>query len=109
MVRTGPNLPVEIFTEARDTACSSPCLLPPHHASSTALPLMPICSWWPPDVLCPLLSSIPESVRILGSLLAILLLFALTAALVKVDLSPGLFFSVTMASVWFINCKYISL
>lgn len=46
---------------------------------------------------------IPESVRILGSLLAILLLFALTAALVKVDLSPGLFFSVTMASVWFIN------
>ncbi|XP_060240314.1 equilibrative nucleoside transporter 2 isoform X1 [Meriones unguiculatus] len=46
---------------------------------------------------------IPESVRILGSLLAILLLFALTAALVKVDLSPGLFFSITMASVWFIN------
>lgn len=41
--------------------------------------------------------------RILGSLLAILLLFALTAALVKVELSPGLFFSVTMASVWFIN------
>ncbi|GAB1302022.1 Equilibrative nucleoside transporter 2 [Apodemus speciosus] len=48
-------------------------------------------------------SVIPESVRILGSLLAILLLFALTAALVKVDLSPGLFFSITMASVWFIN------
>ncbi|XP_051001819.1 equilibrative nucleoside transporter 2 [Acomys russatus] len=46
---------------------------------------------------------IPESVRVLGSLLAILLLFALTAALVKVDLSPGLFFSITMASVWFIN------
>ncbi|XP_037064163.1 equilibrative nucleoside transporter 2 isoform X2 [Peromyscus leucopus] len=46
---------------------------------------------------------IPEVVRILGSLLAILLLFALTAALVKVDLSPGLFFSITMASVWFIN------
>lgn len=47
--------------------------------------------------------------RILGSLLAILLLFVLTAALVKVDLSPGLFFSVTMASVWFINCKYTAL
>ncbi|XP_005064086.1 equilibrative nucleoside transporter 2 isoform X1 [Mesocricetus auratus] len=46
---------------------------------------------------------IPEAVRILGSLLAILLLFALTAVLVKVDLSPGLFFSITMASVWFIN------
>ncbi|ERE77842.1 equilibrative nucleoside transporter 2-like protein [Cricetulus griseus] len=46
---------------------------------------------------------IPEVVRILGSLLAILLLFVLTAVLVKVDLSPGLFFSITMASVWFIN------
>ncbi|XP_076971750.1 equilibrative nucleoside transporter 2 isoform X2 [Tamandua tetradactyla] len=46
---------------------------------------------------------IPETVRILGSLLAILLLFALTAALVKVDMSPGTFFSITMASIWFIN------
>ncbi|XP_012581149.1 PREDICTED: equilibrative nucleoside transporter 2 isoform X2 [Condylura cristata] len=46
---------------------------------------------------------IPESVRILGSLLVILLLFALTAALVKVDMSPGPFFAITMASVWFIN------
>ncbi|XP_077818260.1 equilibrative nucleoside transporter 2 isoform X3 [Macaca mulatta] len=47
---------------------------------------------------------IPETVRILGSLLAILLLFALTATLVKVDMSPGPFFSITMASVCFINC-----
>ncbi|XP_039696742.1 equilibrative nucleoside transporter 2 isoform X1 [Pteropus medius] len=46
---------------------------------------------------------IPETVRILGSLLVILLLFALTAVLVKVDMSPGSFFSITMASVWFIN------
>ncbi|XP_066108225.1 equilibrative nucleoside transporter 2 isoform X5 [Saccopteryx bilineata] len=46
---------------------------------------------------------IPETVRILGSLLVILFLFALTAVLVKVDMSPGLFFSMTMASVWFIN------
>ncbi|XP_046498989.1 equilibrative nucleoside transporter 2 isoform X3 [Equus quagga] len=46
---------------------------------------------------------IPETVRILGSLLVILLLFTLTAALVKVDVSPGPFFSITMASVWFIN------
>ncbi|KAM6158120.1 equilibrative nucleoside transporter 2 [Rhynchocyon petersi] len=46
---------------------------------------------------------IPEKVRILGSLLAILLFFALTAALVKVDLSPEPFFSITMASIWFIN------
>ncbi|KAK7819558.1 hypothetical protein U0070_002662 [Myodes glareolus] len=46
---------------------------------------------------------IPEVVRILGSLLALLLLFVPTAALAKVNLSPGLFFSITMASVWFIN------
>uniref|UniRef100_A0A8D1LHU2 Equilibrative nucleoside transporter 2 n=1 Tax=Sus scrofa TaxID=9823 RepID=A0A8D1LHU2_PIG len=46
---------------------------------------------------------IPETVRILGSLLIILLLFILTAVLVKVDMSPGPFFSITMASVWFIN------
>ncbi|XP_034788965.1 equilibrative nucleoside transporter 2 isoform X1 [Pan paniscus] len=46
---------------------------------------------------------VPETVRILGSLLAILMLFALTAALVKVDMSPGPFFSITMASVCFIN------
>lgn len=52
------------------------------------------------------MSSIPETVRILGSLLVILLLFALTAALVKVDMSPGPFFSITMTSVWFINCEH---
>ncbi|XP_074128654.1 equilibrative nucleoside transporter 2 isoform X1 [Sminthopsis crassicaudata] len=46
---------------------------------------------------------IPERVRILGSLLGILMLFVLTAALVKVDMSPELFFSITMASIWFIN------
>ncbi|XP_053418170.1 equilibrative nucleoside transporter 2 isoform X2 [Nycticebus coucang] len=47
---------------------------------------------------------IPEVVRILGSLLAILLLFALTAALVKVDMSPRPFFCITLASVCLINC-----
>lgn len=52
------------------------------------------------------LSSIPETVRILGSLLVILLLFTLTAVLVKVDVSPEPFFSITMASVWFINCEH---
>ncbi|XP_006860952.1 PREDICTED: equilibrative nucleoside transporter 2 [Chrysochloris asiatica] len=46
---------------------------------------------------------IPDTVRILGSLLVILLLFALTASLVKVDMSPAPFFSITMASIWFIN------
>ena len=55
----------------------------------------------------PLPNSIPERVRILGSLLVILLLFTLTAVLVKVDMSPGIFFSITMASVWLINCEHL--
>lgn len=46
---------------------------------------------------------IPDAVRILASLGGILLLFVLTAALVRVEMSPGAFFSLTMASVWFIN------
>uniref|UniRef100_A0A8C2RBA8 Equilibrative nucleoside transporter 2 n=1 Tax=Capra hircus TaxID=9925 RepID=A0A8C2RBA8_CAPHI len=60
---------------------------------SPAMPTLPLT----------LPNSIPEMVRILGSLLVILILFTLTAVLVKVDMSPGLFFSITMASVWFIN------
>ncbi|XP_057700753.1 equilibrative nucleoside transporter 2-like [Corythoichthys intestinalis] len=44
-----------------------------------------------------------ESVRVGSSLVAILLLFSLTATLVKVDMSPDTFFSVTMATIWFIN------
>lgn len=68
---------------------------------------MPCLAWAEPvPTLAFLVSSIPETVRILGSLLAILLLFALTAVLVKVDMSPGSFFSITMASVWFINCEH---
>uniref|UniRef100_A0A8C6Y8H8 Solute carrier family 29 member 2 n=1 Tax=Naja naja TaxID=35670 RepID=A0A8C6Y8H8_NAJNA len=46
---------------------------------------------------------ISDKVRILGSLAGILFLFVLTAILVKVMMSPQSFFSITMASVWFIN------
>ncbi|XP_070806467.1 equilibrative nucleoside transporter 2 isoform X3 [Pituophis catenifer annectens] len=46
---------------------------------------------------------ISDKVRILGSLTGILFLFVLTAILVKVMMSPQSFFSITMASVWFIN------
>lgn len=70
-------------------------------------PASPCLAWGPVMPTLPLLlSSIPETVRILGSLLIILLLFILTAVLVKVDMSPGPFFSITMASVWFINCEH---
>lgn len=43
--------------------------------------------------------------RIAGSLVFILLLFILTAVLVKVPMEEDNFFSVTMATIWFINCK----
>ncbi|XP_032090199.1 equilibrative nucleoside transporter 2 [Thamnophis elegans] len=46
---------------------------------------------------------ISDKVRILGSLTGILFLFVLTAILVTVTMSPQSFFSITMASVWFIN------
>lgn len=50
---------------------------------------------------------ISEAVRIAGSLVFILLLFILTAVLVKVPMEEDRFFSVTMATIWFINCKSV--
>ncbi|XP_072232006.1 equilibrative nucleoside transporter 2-like [Leuresthes tenuis] len=46
---------------------------------------------------------ISEAMRVAGSLVFILLLFILTAALVKVPMEEDCFFSVTMATIWFIN------
>ncbi|KAM6909499.1 equilibrative nucleoside transporter 2-like [Xenentodon cancila] len=46
---------------------------------------------------------ISEAMRIAGSLVCILLLFILTAVLVKVTMEEDQFFSVTMATIWFIN------
>ncbi|XP_060747170.1 equilibrative nucleoside transporter 2 [Tachysurus vachellii] len=46
---------------------------------------------------------IPERMRIAGSMFIILLLFILTATLVKVKMGQDLFFKITMAIIWFIN------
>ncbi|KAI3376624.1 hypothetical protein L3Q82_017057 [Scortum barcoo] len=46
---------------------------------------------------------VSEAIRIAGSLVFILLLFILTAVLVKVPMEEDCFFSVTMATIWFIN------
>ncbi|XP_017277583.1 equilibrative nucleoside transporter 2 isoform X2 [Kryptolebias marmoratus] len=46
---------------------------------------------------------ISEAVRIAGSLIFILLLFVITAVLVKVPMDCDTFFSVSMAIIWFIN------
>ncbi|ELW65617.1 Equilibrative nucleoside transporter 1 [Tupaia chinensis] len=46
---------------------------------------------------------IPQSVRILGSLVAILLVFLITAILVKVPMDPLPFFIITMVKIMLIN------
>ncbi|XP_076580485.1 equilibrative nucleoside transporter 2-like [Chaetodon auriga] len=46
---------------------------------------------------------ISEAIRIAGSLVFVLLLFIFTAALVKVPMEEDRFFSITMATIWFIN------
>ncbi|XP_036444895.1 equilibrative nucleoside transporter 2 [Colossoma macropomum] len=46
---------------------------------------------------------IAEKIRIVGSMVFILLLFILTAALVKVKMEQDLFYNVTMTTIWFIN------
>lgn len=50
---------------------------------------------------------VSETVRIAGSLVFILLLFILTTVLIKVPMDEDRFFSVTMATIWFINCKSV--
>ncbi|CAL8290339.1 unnamed protein product [Arctogadus glacialis] len=44
-----------------------------------------------------------ERIRVVVSMVAILLLFSLTAALVRVQMDPDTFFSITMGTIWFIN------
>ncbi|XP_003972280.1 equilibrative nucleoside transporter 2-like isoform X1 [Takifugu rubripes] len=44
-----------------------------------------------------------ERLRVTFSLVGILLLFSLTAALVQVPMHPDTFFSVTLATIWFIS------
>ncbi|XP_040893262.1 equilibrative nucleoside transporter 2-like [Toxotes jaculatrix] len=44
-----------------------------------------------------------ERIRVAFSLIVIFFLFSLTAALVPVAMQPDTFFSVTMATIWFIN------
>ncbi|XP_074552378.1 equilibrative nucleoside transporter 2-like [Halichoeres trimaculatus] len=46
---------------------------------------------------------VKERFRVAFSLVLIFVLFSLTAALVQVKMEPDTFFSVTMATIWFIN------
>lgn len=46
---------------------------------------------------------IPQKVRIIGSLIAILIVFLLTAIFVKLSMDPVMFFTLTMVKIVFIN------
>ncbi|XP_010901992.2 equilibrative nucleoside transporter 2 [Esox lucius] len=46
---------------------------------------------------------VKEKIRIAASMGAILFLFILTAIMVRVNVQPDSFFSITMATIWFIN------
>lgn len=59
----------------------------------------------PPPSPC-LSPRVSQSVRILGSLVAILLVFLVTAALVKVQIDALSFFVITMIKIVLINCKW---
>lgn len=49
--------------------------------------------------------SIPQRLRVMGSLLIIMFVFIITAVLVKVPLEPLHFFSLTMVKIVIINCE----
>lgn len=54
--------------------------------------------------MCP---RIPQKLRISGTLTAILLVFLLTAILVKVEMAPLTFFTITMIKIICINCEFL--
>ncbi|XP_072498401.1 equilibrative nucleoside transporter 1 isoform X1 [Notamacropus eugenii] len=85
---------------------SSPALKP-SFLDSIFNNVMTICAMLPLLVFTCLNSflhqRIPQALRILGSLVAILLMFGLTAVLVKVDLDPMPFFTITMVKIVIIN------
>ncbi|XP_020849551.1 equilibrative nucleoside transporter 1 isoform X3 [Phascolarctos cinereus] len=108
--RLGPpqNNSGALTEENRDllTATSSPPLKPTF-LDSIFNNVMTICAMLPLLVFTCLNSflhqRIPQALRILGSLVAILLMFAMTAILVKVSLDPVPFFTITMVKIVIIN------
>ncbi|XP_036614043.1 equilibrative nucleoside transporter 1-like isoform X1 [Trichosurus vulpecula] len=108
--RLGPpqNESGALTEENRDLlATTSSPLLNPSLLSSIFNNVLTICSMLPLLVFTCLNSflhqRIPQDLRILGSMVAILLMFVLTAILVKVDLDPMSFFTVTMIQIVIIN------
>ncbi|CDQ96808.1 unnamed protein product, partial [Oncorhynchus mykiss] len=52
---------------------------------------------------------IPQKFRIMGSLAVILVVFLLTAILVKIEMAPLPFFTLTMIKIVIINCEFFDL
>ncbi|CDQ96893.1 unnamed protein product [Oncorhynchus mykiss] len=50
---------------------------------------------------------IPQKFRIMGSLAVILVVFLLTAILVKIEMAPLPFFTLTMIKIVIINCEFL--
>ncbi|XP_068921958.1 equilibrative nucleoside transporter 1 isoform X1 [Petaurus breviceps papuanus] len=88
-----------------DTTSSPP--LKPSFLDSIFNNVMTICSMLPLLIFTCLNSflhqRIPQALRISGSLVVILLMFTLTAILVKVNLDPMPFFTITMIKIVIIN------
>uniref|UniRef100_A0A8C8RB13 Solute carrier family 29 member 1 (Augustine blood group) n=1 Tax=Pelusios castaneus TaxID=367368 RepID=A0A8C8RB13_9SAUR len=80
---------------------------PPTYLQSKFNNFMTLCAMLPLLIFTCLNSflhqRIPQKVRILGSLVAILLVFMMTAALVKIPLEPLPFFIITMLKIILIN------
>ncbi|XP_072477549.1 equilibrative nucleoside transporter 1-like [Notamacropus eugenii] len=97
------------FTEENRDLLATPSSPPlePSFLSSIFNNVMTICAMLPLLVFTCLNSflcwRIPQALRILGNMVAILLMFALTAILVEVDLDPMSFFTVTMIQIVIIN------
>ncbi|NXW29926.1 S29A1 protein, partial [Phaetusa simplex] len=86
---------------------TSGAALPPSYLQSMFDNFMTLCAMVPLLVFTCLNSfihqRIPQQIRILGSLVAIGLVFLITAIMVKVDMEPLPFFVFTMISIVFIN------
>ncbi|XP_036622578.1 equilibrative nucleoside transporter 1 isoform X1 [Trichosurus vulpecula] len=106
--RLGPPQNNSLPEENRDLlANTSLPQLKPGFLDSIFNNVMTICAMLPLLVFTCLNSflhqRIPQALRILGSLVAILLMFTVTAILVKVNLDPVSFFTVTMIKIVIIN------
>ncbi|XP_028580197.2 equilibrative nucleoside transporter 1 [Podarcis muralis] len=95
---------IDLHMNMNDTETEKP---PPTHLQSIFNNVMTLCAMLPLLIFTCLNSfihqRIPQQVRILCSLVAILLVFLITAIVVKISMAPLSFFTITMVKIVFIN------